>query len=91
MYKSFHFHSNYNKYLNIHCAAEIGNAFWESDEVLKQKKLADVKKDIVPFYLDKLDAAAKENNGHLALGRVRIEVQVKSRCEKISTISYAFS
>lgn len=91
MYKSFYFHSSYNEYLNIHCTVEIGNAFWESDEVLKKKKLADVKKDIVPFYLDKLDAAAKENNGHLALGRVRIKVQVKSRCKKISTISYAFS
>lgn len=41
--------------------------------MLKQKKLADVKKDVVPFYLDKLDAIAKENNGHLALGRVRNE------------------
>lgn len=29
-----------------------------------------MKKETIPFYLDKLDAAAKENNGYMALGRV---------------------
>lgn len=64
---------SYKKYF-----AEIATAFWESDEALKQKKLADVKRDVVPFYLEKLDAAAKENNGHLALGHVRIDIKIYS-------------
>lgn len=37
---------------------------------MKQKKLAELEKDILPFYLTKLDAIAKENKGHLALGRL---------------------
>lgn len=44
---------------------------FEKDEGSKQRKLAELKKDIIPFNLDKLDALAKENNGYLALGRVR--------------------
>lgn len=48
--------------------------------MLKQKKLADVKKDVVPFYLEKLEAAAKD--GHLALGRVRkhLYLNMKEKC-----------
>jgi glutathione S-transferase len=42
----------------------------ETDEKAKQKKFDDLKKETLPFYLDKFDAAAKENNGHLALGRL---------------------
>lgn len=49
---------------------ELATAFWNADETVKQKKLADVKKDVVPFILDKLDAVAEENNGFMALGRV---------------------
>lgn len=49
---------------------ELGNVHWESDEAIKQKKSAELKKDVIPFYLDKFDAMAKENNGYLALGRV---------------------
>lgn len=40
----------------------------------KQKKLEELKKETVPFYLDKLDAAANENDGYLALGRVSFSI-----------------
>lgn len=54
--------------------AEIAAAHYEADEAIKQKKFEDLKKEALPFYLDKLDAAAKENNGYLALGRVRFTI-----------------
>lgn len=50
--------------------SEVGTAHYEADEAAKAKKMEDVKKETIPFYLDKLDAIAKENNGFLALGRV---------------------
>lgn len=49
---------------------KIAVAHYEADEAIKKKKVEDVKKEVIPFYLDKLDAIAKENNGYLALGRV---------------------
>lgn len=49
---------------------EIAGAHYEADEAIKQKKFADLKKEVLPFYLEKLEAAAKENNGYLALGQV---------------------
>lgn len=51
---------------------EIGAVHYEADEAVKQKKFEDLKKDVIPFYLSKLDAIAKENNGYLALGKVYI-------------------
>lgn len=48
----------------------MNSVFYEKDEAAKQKMLVDLKKDVVPFYLGKLDAMAKKNNGYLALGRV---------------------
>lgn len=51
-------------------STELGSVHWEQDEAVKQKKSLELKKDVIPFYLDKLDAIAKENNGFLALGRV---------------------
>lgn len=52
--------------------SEMGSVHWEQDEAVKQKKMIDLKKDVIPLYLEKLDAIAKENNGYLALGRVCI-------------------
>lgn len=52
---------------------ELSTAFRESDEAVKEKKFEELKKDTIPFYMEKLDAIAAENNGHLALGRVCIE------------------
>lgn len=54
----------------MHFFSEMGNVHWEQDEAVKQKKMIDLKKDVIPLYLEKLDAIAKENNGYLALGRV---------------------
>lgn len=42
----------------------------ESDEELKAKKMEELKNETIPFYLEKLDAMAAENNGYLALGQV---------------------
>lgn len=48
----------------------IAKFYYETDEAVKQQKLAELKKEKFPFVLDKLEAAAKENNGYLTLGRV---------------------
>lgn len=45
-------------------------AHYEKDETIKAKKLAEVKSETIPFYLGKFEGFAKENNGHLALGKV---------------------
>lgn len=50
--------------------AEVAGAHFEADEDVKIKKMEHNKKEVIPFYLDKLDELAKENNGYLALGRV---------------------
>lgn len=49
---------------------EIQTAAKECDAALKEKKMEDVKNETIPFYMEKFDAMAKENNGHLALGQV---------------------
>lgn len=49
---------------------EIADAEFDKDENAKQKKYAHCKKEVIPFYMAKLDAIAKENNGYMALGRV---------------------
>lgn len=49
---------------------EFTSVKYEPDEDIKEKKFADLKENIAPFYLGKLDAIAAENNGFMALGRV---------------------
>ncbi|KAG4075479.1 hypothetical protein HA402_003304 [Bradysia odoriphaga] len=49
--------------------SKLAGAYYEPNEAVKQKKLAELKEDVIPFYLGKLDVIAKENNGYLALGR----------------------
>lgn len=39
-------------------------------EMSKQKKMPEIQRTVIPFYLEMLDAIAKENNGYLAFGRV---------------------
>lgn len=46
------------------------NVKYEPDAALKETKLVDLKENIAPFYFDKLEFIAGENNGHMALGRV---------------------
>lgn len=43
---------------------------YEPDDDVKAKKLVTLKDEVIPFYLEKLDDIAKENNGYLALGKV---------------------
>lgn len=52
---------------------EIADAEFDSDENIKQKKYAQCKKEVIPFYMEKLDDIAKECNGYMALGRVCLE------------------
>lgn len=49
---------------------KIGAAHYEADEKLKETKYETVVKETLPFYLPKLDAIAKENNGYLANGKL---------------------
>lgn len=44
--------------------------FFEKDEAVKAEKLANIKKEVLPFFLDKFESIAEENNGHLAAGKV---------------------
>lgn len=43
---------------------------YEEDEAIKAKKMVTLKAEIIPFYLDKLEAIVKENNGHFALSKL---------------------
>lgn len=49
---------------------ELSAPFYETDEAVKAKKKAVIEAETIPFYLGKLEAIAKENNGHLALSKV---------------------
>lgn len=48
----------------------MGGAAWEKDEKLKEKKMKLIKEETLPFYLEKLEKIAKDNDGHLALKRL---------------------
>lgn len=49
---------------------EIASAQYDQNEVSKAEKFALLAKEIIPFYLEKLDAIVKQNNGYFALGKV---------------------
>lgn len=51
---------------------EMAVAQYEPDDGVKETKFANLKKDVIPYYLEKLESIAMENNGYLALGRVCI-------------------
>lgn len=51
-------------------------AYYEKDERIRQRNHEQIKKDIVPFFLEKLENIAKENNGYLALGRVGNKLKI---------------
>lgn len=54
--------------LNIN--EEIAVVSYEPDDEVKEKKQITLTTEVIPFYLEKLDAIVKENNGHLALAKV---------------------
>lgn len=43
---------------------------YEPDDDVKEKKLVTLNAEVIPFYLEKLEDIARDNNGYLALGRV---------------------
>lgn len=43
---------------------------YEPDDEVKEKKQVTLTTEVIPFYLEKLDTIARENSGHLALGKV---------------------
>jgi prostaglandin-H2 D-isomerase / glutathione transferase len=45
---------------------------YEPDDDVKEKKLVTLNSEVIPFYLEKLEDIARDNGGHLALGRVLI-------------------
>lgn len=49
---------------------EIGTYYYEFDEAIKAKQTEILFKETIPYYLDRLEAIAKANNGHLAVGKV---------------------
>ncbi|XP_031631212.1 glutathione S-transferase-like [Contarinia nasturtii] len=49
---------------------KISIAQYEPDEAVKAKKFEVLKSETLPFYLEKLESIAKENNGYLALGKL---------------------
>lgn len=51
-------------------SAEIAVVSYEPDDDVKEKKLVTLNNEVIPFYLEKLEMIAKENSGHLALGKL---------------------
>lgn len=49
---------------------EIAVVSYEPDDDVKEKKLVTLNNEVIPFYLEKLEMIAKENSGHLALGKL---------------------
>lgn len=51
--------------------------FYEQDAKIKAEKEQTVRKETIPYYLERLNKSALENNGHLACGKV-IEINIHS-------------
>ncbi|XP_019878295.1 glutathione S-transferase isoform X2 [Aethina tumida] len=50
--------------------SKIAAYHYEADEAAKAAKKEPLFNETIPYYLDKFEAIAKENNGHFALGRL---------------------
>ncbi|XP_050067539.1 glutathione S-transferase [Anopheles maculipalpis] len=48
---------------------KIAIVAYEPDDLVKEKKMITLNNEVIPFYLTKLNVIAKENNGHLVLGK----------------------
>lgn len=53
---------------------------YEPDDDVKAKKNVTLTTEVIPFYLEKFDAIAQENDGHLALGRVSLRCLTILQC-----------
>lgn len=49
---------------------EIAAVAYEADPKIQEEKRKTLNAETIPYYLQKLDDVAKENNGHLALKRL---------------------
>lgn len=56
--------------MNLLFRLEIAVVSYETDADVQAKKREPLDNEIIPFYLEKLDTIAKENNGHFALGKL---------------------
>lgn len=56
--------------LTLDITEEIAVVSYEPDDEVKEKKNITLTTEVIPFYLEKLDAICADNGGHLALGRV---------------------
>ncbi|KAH8395390.1 hypothetical protein KR222_009613 [Zaprionus bogoriensis] len=43
---------------------------YEPEDEIKEKKLVTLNAEVIPFYLEKLEQTVKDNDGHLALGKL---------------------
>lgn len=48
---------------------KIAIVAYEPDDSVKEKKMITLNNEVIPFYLTKLNVIAKENSGHLVLGK----------------------
>lgn len=49
---------------------KIAVVSYEPDDEVKEKKMITLTTEVIPFYLEKLEAITKDNNGFLALGKL---------------------
>lgn len=52
--------------------SELALYHYESDPAIKETRKGPLFKETLPYYLARLDAQVKDNNGYLAVGRVII-------------------
>lgn len=52
----------------------MGQYFFEEDPKVKETKGKILFEETIPYYFERFDKLAKENNGHLVLGRVCLEI-----------------
>ncbi|GJQ67272.1 hypothetical protein Trydic_g15972 [Trypoxylus dichotomus] len=50
--------------------AKIGLYHYEQDEAIKESRKGPLFDETIPFYIEKLENIAKDNNGHLATGKL---------------------
>lgn len=49
---------------------EIAALSYEPEDDVKSKKMGSLTSEVIPFYLEKLEDIARDNNGFLANGKV---------------------
>lgn len=67
-------HQHKGLFLPLDNNEEIAVVSYEPDDDVKAKKNVTLTTEVIPFYLEKFDAIAQENDGHLALGRVSFKL-----------------